>query len=121
MSTDFSIKPVGSPVSTPIVQPVSAAAANATATQLPPSQSVTASSGSTPVRNNPSPVNLNISDVAFLDRDAGSVVFQTVNTSTGAVINQFPDDAMLRRLAYFRAQDLAKENSPNGAATDRNA
>jgi hypothetical protein len=121
MSTDFSIKPVGSPVSIPVVQPVSAAALNATPTDLPASQSVTASAFNTPVRNDPNPVSRNISDVAFLDRDAGSLVYQAVNTSTGAVVSQYPNDAMLRRMAYFRALDLAKESLPNGAATDRNA
>jgi hypothetical protein len=79
MSTDFSIKPVGAPVATPIAQP------------------------------------------AFLDRAAGSIVYQAINERTGAVINQFPDNAMLRRRAYFRALDLTKTSAPRGVATDRNA
>jgi hypothetical protein len=37
------------------------------------------------------------------------------------VINQFPDSAMLRRRAYFRALDLNKSSAPHGVATDRNA
>ena len=42
MSMDFSIKPVGAPVATPIAPPVSEAVDRAVATELPPSQSVTA-------------------------------------------------------------------------------
>jgi hypothetical protein len=37
------------------------------------------------------------------------------------VINQFPDSAMLRRRAYFRALDLTKTSPPRGVATDRSA
>ena len=47
MSTDFSIKPVGAPVATPIVQPLSETVGNAVATELPASQSVTAAAPST--------------------------------------------------------------------------
>jgi hypothetical protein len=120
MSTDFSIKPVGAPVSTPLAQPVSTAASDATATVLPASQSVTAADASSRVRSDQDGT-VNVSSVAFLDRSAGTVVFQAVNESTGAVISQFPDNATLRRRAYFHALDLAKESVPSGGATDRNA
>jgi len=120
MSTDFSIKPVGAPVATPVLQPVSDATNNAVATVLPASQSVTVVDVSAGARNDPD-ANGNLSHQAFLDRAAGSVVYQTVNESTGAVINQFPDNAMLRRRAYFRALDLTKNTIPRGVATDRNA
>jgi hypothetical protein len=113
MSTDFSIKPVGAPVATPIPQPVSDAANNAVATVLPPSQSVTVVDASASASND-------VSHQAFLDRAAGSIVYQAINERTGAVINQFPDNAMLRRRAYFRALDLTKSSTP-GVATDRNA
>ena len=42
MSTDFSIKPVGAPATITVAQPVSNATSNAVTTQLPASQSVTA-------------------------------------------------------------------------------
>ena len=69
MSTDFSIKPVGAPVATPIPQPVSDAANNAVATVLPPSQSVTVVDASASARNDPSASN-DVSHQAFLDRAA---------------------------------------------------
>jgi hypothetical protein len=120
MSTDFSIRPVGTPVSTPVVQPVSAAAVNATATELPAAQAVTAPDSSARLQNNTSSVSSSVSSLAFFDHDAGSLVYQAVNDRTGAVVSQFPDDAILRRLAYFRAMDLAKDAEPRGIATDRN-
>ncbi|MDR3485727.1 MAG: hypothetical protein P4M05_12550 [Bradyrhizobium sp.] len=119
MSTDFSIKPVGAPVATPIAQPVSEAANNAVATVLPPSQSVTVVDPSTTV-NNELATSGSVSRQAFLDRAAGSIVYQTINERTGAVISQFPDSATLQRRAYYRALDLTKSSIPRGAATDRN-
>ena len=53
MSTDFSIRPVGTPAATPIVQAPSEAASSAIATELPASQSVTAVDVSASVRNDP--------------------------------------------------------------------
>jgi hypothetical protein len=119
MSTDFSVKPVGAPVATPVAQPVSEAANNAVATVLPPSQSVTVVDPGAGARND-SAASTDVSHQAFLDRAAGSIVYQTINERTGAVVNQFPDNAMLRRRAYFRALDLTKSPMPRGLATDRN-
>jgi len=120
MSTDFSIKPVGALVAAPVMQPVSEAANNAVATVLPPSQSVTVVDPGAGLRNDPG-ANSDVSHQAFLDSAAGAVVYQAINERTGAVINQFPDNAMLRRRAYFRALDLTKSVMPRGVATDRNA
>jgi hypothetical protein len=120
MSTDFSIRPVGAPVAAPIVQPISEAANNAVATQLPASQSVTVMDAGAGVRNDSPAANPYVSH-QVIDRAAGSIVYQAINERTGAVINQFPDNAMLRRRAYFRALDLTKNLTPRGVATDRNA
>ena len=120
MSTDFSIKPVGAPVATPIAQPVSDAANNAVATVLPASQSVTVADPGATVGNDPG-TSANLSRQAFLDRAAGSIVYQTINERTGAVVSQFPDSATLQRRAYYRTLDLTKNSAPRGVATDRNA
>ena len=50
MSTDFSIKPVGSPVAAPIVQPIREAAKQAVQTELPASVAVTAADAGPVVR-----------------------------------------------------------------------
>jgi len=51
MSTDYSIRPVGSPAPSPAVQPASQTVSNAVPTDLPASQSVTAADTSAAVHN----------------------------------------------------------------------
>jgi hypothetical protein len=117
MSTDFSIQPVGAPVATPVAQPVSAAADNAVATELPPGQSVTVaepSAGSPPASDY-------VSYQVVLDRAAASIVYQVVDGRTDQVIEQYPDEAVLRRRAYFHTLDLTKEQTTRPLATDRTA
>jgi hypothetical protein len=82
MSSDFSIKPAGSPVAAAVAQPVSTAADDAVATDLPAHQSVA---------------------------DAGSIVFQVVDNRTSLVVRQFLDQQSLRRRAYARALEQARE------------
>ncbi|MBR1226501.1 MULTISPECIES: hypothetical protein [unclassified Bradyrhizobium] len=125
MSTDFNIKPVGAPVAAPIVQPISEAAHNAVATQLPASQSVVASdagaraSDSAAVRVSIS--NASVSNQVVFDRDARAVVYQVVDNRTSQVVKQFPEEAVLRRRAYFHALDLSKDAPQRLRATDRRA
>ena len=121
MGMDFSIKPVGAPVATLVVQPASNTADDAVATQLPPSQSVTAADVSARVRNDPQPSGDTLSHQVFVDRDAASVVYQVVDNRTSLVVKQFPDEAMLRRRAYFRALDLVNTERTQDAVTDRRA
>ena len=118
MSTDFSIRPVGAPVATPIVPAVGDAARGAVPTQLPPSQTVTPTDASASARNDSQDLSASVSRQAFFDRAAGSLVFQVVNSRTDQVVQQFPDEAVLRRRAYFRSLDLTKEESARPVATD---
>ena len=126
MSTDFSIKPVGAPVAAPIVQPVNEAAQHAVKTDLPASQSVTATDASSRAASDSDAVtvslsNGSLSNQVFIDRDAGAVVYQVVDNRTSQVVKQFPDEAVLRRRAYFHALDLTKEAPTRLRATDRSA
>jgi uncharacterized FlaG/YvyC family protein len=121
MSTDFSIRPVGAPVATPIAPPVSEAANSAVATELPASQSVTVADASAAARNESDAVNISISHQVILDQAAASIVYQVVDTRTDTVVTQFPDEAVLRRRAYFRALDLTKDAPARVLATDRRA
>jgi len=123
MSTDFSIRPVGVPAPAPVVAPQTQAASNGVATDLPPGQSVTPAEASASVRNDPSSLNEDdVSHQAFFDHDAATLVFQVVNSWNGQVIEQYPDDATLRRRAYFHAIDLAKsDQQPRSVPTDRSA
>ncbi|TQF31163.1 hypothetical protein [Bradyrhizobium sp. UNPA324] len=110
MSTDFSIRPVGIPAPVQIVTTSNAAANEAVQTDLPVSQTVAAADTSAPVRNDLSNPE-NVSRQVVFDQAAASFVFQVVNDRTDAVVNQFPDEAMLRRRAYFHALDMKSEPS----------
>jgi hypothetical protein len=121
MSTDFSIKPVGAPVATPVALPASEAAARAVATELPAAKSVTAADASVRARNDLETANANVSRQVVLDRAAASIVYQVVDERTSVVVQQFPDDAVLRRRAYFHTLDLNKSEPTRMLATDRKA
>ena len=121
MSTDFSIKPVGAPVATPFVQPASPAAEDAIATQLPPSAAVTAADAGARMRNDTQSSSDTVSHHAVIDRAANAVVYQVVDNRTSLVVRQFPDEAALRRRAYFHALDLIKDDRPRIRFTDRSA
>ena len=122
MSTDFSIRPVGAPAGTPVIQPLSEAANSAVATELPASQSVTASDASVAVRNDAQTAASDyVSHQAFIDQAAASIVYQVVDERTSLVVQQFPDEAVLRRRAYFHTLDLTKDEPTRMLATDRKA
>jgi hypothetical protein len=121
MSTDFSIKPVGAPVVTPVAHPASEAAAHAIATELPAPQSVAPAEASVRARNDFETANADVSRQIVLDRAAASIVYQVVNERTGLVVQQFPDEAVLRRRAYFHTLDLTKGEPTRTLATDRKA
>ncbi|PSO15467.1 hypothetical protein [Bradyrhizobium sp. MOS003] len=110
MSTDFSIRPVGIPAPVQIVTTSNAAANEAVQTDLPVNQTVAAADTSAPLRND-LPNHENVSRQVVFDQAAASFVFQVVNDKTDAVVNQFPDEAMLRRRAYFHAMDMKSEPS----------
>jgi hypothetical protein len=121
MSVDFNIRPVGAPAVTPVAQPVSAAASSAVSTELPASQSVSAADASAGVRNDAPATNDAVLRQAFIDQAAASIVYQVIDDRTDAVVQQFPDEAVLRRRAYFHSLDLAREEPTRPLATDRRA
>jgi uncharacterized FlaG/YvyC family protein len=126
MSTDFNIKPVGAPVAAPTAQHVSEAVKHAVATQLPPSLSVSAVDAGTRANVDSAAVHVSISNASVsnqvvIDRDARAVVYQVVDNRTSQVVKQFPEEAVLRRRAYFHALDLTKDAPTRLRATDRTA
>jgi len=121
MSADFSIKPVGAPVAAPIVQPIREAAKQAVKTELPASSTVAATDAGVAVRYDSNVVSRSMSNQVTIDRDAASIVYQVVDTRTSQVIKQFPEEAVLRRRAYFRSLELTKEAPTRLRETDRKA
>ena len=117
MSTDFNIRPVGAPVG----RSASGTASDAVATELPTGQSVTAADASARERDSSDTASAHLSRQAFDDRAAASIVYQVVDVRTNQVLQQFPDEAVLRRRAYFRALDLAERAPTRVLVTDRKA
>jgi uncharacterized FlaG/YvyC family protein len=124
MSSDFSIRPVGAPVSATVVAPTSQSVSGAVQTDLPPSQTVTAADSSASVRSDSEELAANnafVAHQAYYDRTAAAMVFQVVNRKTEEVVEQYPDEAVLRRRAYFHALDMQKDDVPRVLPTDRTA
>ena len=120
MGSDFNIKPVGAPVATAMAQPASPETDEAVATELPADKSVPAADASPRVRHDTQSASDGVSHQVIIDRDAGSIVYQVVDNRTSLVVRQFPDQAILRRRAYFRALDLMKDDA-RIRFTDRSA
>jgi hypothetical protein len=119
MGTDFNIKPVGAPVASPVAQPTTEAANHAVATELPASQSVTATDAGAAARNDTQDASEFLSHQVLIDRAAASIVYQVVDNRTNTVVEQFPDEAVLRRRAYFHTLDLTKAAPTRLRITDR--
>jgi hypothetical protein len=121
VSSDFNIRPAAGPAATPLAAPATPAADEAVATELPAHQSVAAADAAARVRNDPYGAGDDLSHQVILDRDAGAIVYQVVDNRTSLVVKQFPDQAILRRRAYFRALDLMKDDAARIRFTDRSA
>lgn len=119
MSMDFNVKPVGAPAAASVAHPASETAKNAVATQLPARQTVSAADVAARVRNDPQGADDGTSHQIVVDTDSASIVYQVVDNRTSLVLRQFPDEAMLRRRAYFHALDLMKNNPLREPAMDR--
>ena len=121
MSMDFSIKPVGAPVAAPVAPPVSEAAHHAVATELPAPQSVTVVDAGARVRarSDSGIATPTVSHQVVIDAAAASIVYQVVDDKTSQVVKQFPEEAILRRRAYFHSLDQSKGEPWRPIATDR--
>ena len=49
------------------------------------------------------------------------MVYQVLDSKTEQVVEQYPDEAVLRRRAYFHALDMSKDAVPRVLPTDRTA
>ena len=119
MSMDFNIKPVGAPVAAPVAPPVSEAANHAVATELPSAQTVTVVDASARARIDTGVLTPSVSHQVVVDLAAESIVYQVVDEKTSLVVRQFPEEAILRRRAYFLSLDQSKSAPTRMLATDR--
>ena len=79
---------------------------------------MTAADGGGHVRSDLPSTSDRVSHQAIIDSAAASIVYQVIDTKTNLVVDQFPDEAVLRRRAYFRALDLSKSGPGRQLATD---
>ena len=122
MGTDFSIKAVSATPVVALAQPASEAPKDAVATELPASQNVAATNAVARVRNDSQRApDSSTSHQVVLDRAANSMVYQVVDNRTSLVVRQFPDEAMLRRRAYFHTLDLINSDPARERNADRMA
>lgn len=121
MSTDITIKPAGAPAISIYLPPSANGAGDAVKTELPAPKAVAAVEPVAPVREKARTTPGVTSHQITIDRDAAAIVYQTIDDSTQQVVRQFPDDAILRRRAYFRSLDLQKPEPGQPIPTDRKA
>ena len=123
MGADINFRLAGAPIVTPIVRPAPEAALAAVKTVLPADRSVTASDATLQpnLRANRQQFSEGrpISREVMLDREAGEVVYLSIDSRTNQVITQYPEETRLRSRAYLRAQDVVREE--RRMATDRRA
>ena len=119
MSTDFSIRPVGAPVATPVAPPVERSGPPCRRDRTADaSKSVTVVDAGARARNDSGFVTPSLSHQVVIDQAAASIVYQVVDEKTSQVVKQFPEEAMLRRRAYFHSLDQTK-GEPDAAARHR--
>ena len=107
MSMDFSIRPVGAPVATPVIRPQPDAAMNAVQTELPAPKTPTPPDAAVAVSGNPQASDDRSRDIV-IDRAAGQIVYRVIDNRTSQVLSQYPDEARLRARAYLRSLNEAK-------------
>jgi hypothetical protein len=104
-----------------VVRPEPVPARQTVATELAPSQSVTASAESANARND-GPNNALLKGTArefVLDAQSREMIFRVVDVRSGRVVRQVPDEALMRLRAYNRA--MANGESPVEAQSDLSA
>jgi uncharacterized FlaG/YvyC family protein len=122
MDTGLTVRPTGASAQQGYVRPEPAPAQQTVATELAPSQSVTASANSAATRNDgaKSPaLQAPTTREIVLDPHSREVIFRVRDERSGRVVRQVPDEALLRLRAYQRA--IADGEAPLQAYNDLQA
>jgi flagellar protein FlaG len=104
MDTGLGIRPTSGAAQATIVRPEPAPVREAVATELSAAKSVTASVGAEASRNDAARTmpDAQVRKIV-LDAHSREVIYQVLDASSGQVVRQMPDEAMLRLRAYTRA------------------
>ena len=119
MDSGLTVRPTGAAAQQGYVRPEPAPARQTVATELAPSQSVTASADGAAARNDgqKSPAQQAQTTREFiLDPHSREVIFRVRDERSGRVVRQVPDEALLRLRAYQRA--IADGAAPAEAFND---
>ena len=119
MDSGLTVRPTGAAAQQGYVRPEPAPARQTVATELAPSQSVTASADGAAARNDgqKSPAQQAQTTREFiLDPHSREVIFRVRDERSGRVVRQVPDEALLRLRAYPRA--IADGAAPAEAFND---
>jgi Na+-transporting NADH:ubiquinone oxidoreductase subunit NqrC len=114
MNPGLTLRPIAGNVATETVRTVPVVVDAAVRTELAPAQTVTATADTSAARSHAGQANqANVSRELVVDAAAREVIFRVVDVSSGHVVRQVPDEAILRLRAYTRA--VAKGESPSQA------
>ena len=89
--------------------PTTVASQDPSATELPPSKTVTPVAAPTPTRNDAPTTTHEV----LIDPQTREVIYRVIDVRSRQVVRQVPDEALLRMRAY--AQALANGDTPNQA------
>ena len=112
MDSGLTLRPALNGAQASIVRPDVAPVREAVATELTPAKAVTATTGADAPRNETAKDPSQVRKI-ILDAHSREVIYQVLDVSSGQVVRQMPDEAMLRLRAYTRA--VADGMSPNEA------
>jgi hypothetical protein len=114
MDAGISIRPVTGVAVTDYVRPSTTATAGTGSTDLPPEQTVSPTVDPTPTRNDPVPSGSSNADYdtrsITIDPQSREVIYRIIDSRTNQVIQQVPDETMLRNRAYSQA--IANGSTP---------
>ena len=114
MDTGLALRPTGVAAPTSTVRPDAAPVRDAVPTDLAPAQTVAAGAKSSPARGDaaPGPSDPSLVHKIILDAHSREVIYQVVDSGSGQVVRQIPEEATLRLRAYMRAE-LEKRDREN--------
>jgi hypothetical protein len=118
MDAGLTIQPVTGVAITDYVRPAVTAATNTGPTELPPEQTVSPAPDPTPTGNGPQPGGSssdNVTSSITIDPQSREVIYRVIDSRTKQVIQQVPDEALLRNRAYSQA--IANGATPFQAQT----
>jgi hypothetical protein len=119
MDAGLSIKPVAGVAVTDYTRPAVAAGAGSVVTDLPDNKTVSPVTDTTPGRNNTAQPETSSADYitrsVTIDPQSREVIYRVIDSRTRQVIQQVPDETLLRNRAYSKA--IANGASPHDALT----